>query len=135
MADPVIEQLKARRDELSADLRKYEAAIAALEGAIGTRRRVRRPDGIRRAKASGRGRGTAVTKIELSQMLLEGMTGAQIAAKLGVSMPTVHNYKKKFGLTTSRGSKKARKTSKKSVKRVAKRKAGARRGRKPATKK
>ena len=135
MADPVLEQLKVRRDELRADLRKYEAAIAALEGATGSRRRVGRPAGSRKAKASGRGRGAAVTKTELSRMLREGMTGAQIAARLGVSMPTVHNYKKKFGLTKSRGSKKARKTSKKGVKRVAKKRTGGKRGRKPAAKK
>lgn len=116
MADPVLQQLKDRRDELLADLKRYEVAISALEGSGGVRRRGR-PAGGAKAKGPGRPRGATVTKAELSKMLKSGMTGAEIAQKLGVSMPTVHNYKKKFGLTAPRGTARKKTASRKTAKR------------------
>ena len=127
MADALLVQLREKRDELQGELRKYETAITALEGSGGKRGRgPGRPKGSTKAKASSGGRGKAVSKAELKEMLVSGMTGAAIAARLGVSMPTVHNYKKKFGLTSPRGGKTARKKSAKRVvkKRGAKTKAG-----------
>ncbi len=56
----------------------------------------------RGGKTGSRARITDETRAELKRMVKRGMTGAQIAKTLGISLPSVQNIKKAFGLVKSR---------------------------------
>ncbi len=45
---------------------------------------------------------TPATEQALKKMVKAGKTGAQIAKALGISIPSVHNVKKRVGLVKSR---------------------------------
>lgn len=50
-----------------------------------------------------RARITDEMKAEVKKLVEEGKTGAEIAATVGISLPSVANIKKALGLTTTRG--------------------------------
>lgn len=91
-----------------------DGLINAIRAAAGKRRG-------RRGKAAARkkyARITAETRAKIKAALKAGKTGAEVAAKYGVSLPSVYNIKKAFGLVKSRKAqtKKARPKSKKRAK-------------------
>lgn len=55
-----------------------------------------------RVGAGKRARITDETRGEVKKMVKAGMTGNQIAAELGISLPSVQNIKKAFGLVKAR---------------------------------
>lgn len=86
-----------------------------LTGGSPTRRRAtgRATSGTGEASAHGanastggkrkRARITDEMKAEVKKLVEEGKTGAEIAAAVGISLPSVANIKKALGLTTTRG--------------------------------
>lgn len=54
-------------------------------------------------KERKRARITDETKAKVKEMVTAGKSGAEIAAKLGISLPSVQNIKKAFGLVKARG--------------------------------
>lgn len=97
------------KSELAALPTKYgfdslEAFISAVRSAAG-KRRGRKP-GATKAPASQAGRGgrrkrariTDETRQEVKKLVEAGKTGADIAATLGISLPSVQNIKKALGL-------------------------------------
>ena len=53
-------------------------------------------------KARGRARITEEVKAQVKQLIEEGKSGSEIAKTLGISLPSVQNIKKAFGLVKSR---------------------------------
>lgn len=92
-----------------------DGLINAIRAAAGKRR------GRRPGKASARkkyARITAETRAKIKAALKAGKTGAEVAAQYGISLPSVYNIKKAFGLVKSRKAptKRARPKSKKRAK-------------------
>lgn len=54
-------------------------------------------------KVRKRARITDETKAKVKEMVEAGKSGAEIAAKLGISLPSVQNIKKAFGMVKARG--------------------------------
>jgi hypothetical protein len=77
-----------------AELIKALRAAAGPKGA-GTRKQ----GGIRRRKHA---RITADLREKIKVALQSGKTGTQVAAEFGVSVPSIHNIKKEFGMVKSR---------------------------------
>ena len=80
--------------------------IAALKAAAGVGRKVRK---AKAAPAAGAAPGarrkratiTEAIRAEVKTMVEAGKTGAEIAAAVGISLPTVQNIKKALGLVKS----------------------------------
>lgn len=45
---------------------------------------------------------TDATRAEVKKLVTDGKSGSEIAAKLGISLPSVHNIKKALGLVKAR---------------------------------
>ena len=61
--------------------------------------------GGKRGGSRGRRRRARITpamRQKIKAAIVGGSTGAQVAAKFGISLPSVHNIKKQFGLTKPR---------------------------------
>lgn len=81
------------------------AFIKALKNAAGARKSRgagKAPKGEKGGKRSKRARLTPELKNEVKSLVGDGKTGAQIAKQLGISVPSVQNIKKEFGLVKSR---------------------------------
>ena len=100
---------KERKQKLAGLPREFgfdgvEDFIKAVRGAAGSSRRARgtkpvgKPD--KRAK---RARITPDLKDKVKAAVQGGKTGAAIAKEFGISVPSVQNIKKEFGLVRSRG--------------------------------
>ena len=99
--------LPAKYGFASAD--EFLLAVSAATGGRGVRRGRRgRPAGSGRGagKGGGRRRRRAVitdeTRAQVKKMVDGGKTGAEIAAALKISLPSVQNIKKALGLVKSR---------------------------------
>ncbi len=115
--------------------------IAALQALGGGKKRGRKAAAAPKAKkgAKKRAKRTLITpelKKGIIAALKAGGKGAAVAAKFGVSVPTLHNIKKAAGLTKSRGAKKAaKKAVAKAPKKAAAKKPVAKKAAKKAAKK
>lgn len=81
------------------------AFIKALRSAAGARKgrgAAKAPKTTATGKRSKRARLTPELKDEVKSLVQSGKTGAQIAKQLGISVPSVQNIKKEFGLVKSR---------------------------------
>jgi hypothetical protein len=98
-------------DELSTLPAKYgfesvPAFIKAVKAAAGGSKGKR---GAKKSKAAGgakkrtRATITDATRAEVKKLAEEGKTGPEIAAALGISLPSVQNIKKALGLVKARG--------------------------------
>lgn len=68
------------------------------------------PKAAKKAAAKSRGRGARISdevRAEVKKLTEAGVPGAQIAKQLGISLPSVQNIKKGFGLVKARGARKA----------------------------
>ncbi len=117
-----LEELKARAAKLAASIDaertaelaslpgKYgfddiNAFIKALKQASGIRKSRKGPKAPKAAKAEGKRTRAKITpelKEQVKAAVAEGKTGAEIAAQFGISLPSVQNIKKEFGLVKSR---------------------------------
>jgi hypothetical protein len=125
-----LEELKARAAKLAATIEAERTAelaslpgkygysdinefIKALKQAIGVRgtgaRRGRKPGKVARAPSRiaitgkrTRARITPEIKEQVKAAVLEGKSGSEIAATFGISLPSVQNIKKEFGLVKAR---------------------------------
>ncbi|MDR1283615.1 MAG: helix-turn-helix domain-containing protein [Opitutaceae bacterium] len=124
-----LEELKARAAKLAATIEAERTAelaslpgkygysdinefIKALKQAIGVRgtgaRRGRKPGKVAKApKAAATGKRTRARitpeiKEQVKAAVLEGKSGSEIAAAFGISLPSVQNIKKEFGLVKAR---------------------------------
>lgn len=95
--------------ELSALPGKYgyssvEEFIKALKQAAGVRGKRKGKTVAASAKPGKRSRAkiTPELKEQVKAAVLAGKTGAQIAAELGISLPSIQNIKKEFGLVSAR---------------------------------
>lgn len=64
----------------------------------------------KKTAAKSRGRGARISdevRAEVKKLTEAGVSGAQIAKQLGISLPSVQNIKKGFGLVKARGARKA----------------------------
>ena len=100
---------KERRQTLAGLPSEYgfdslEDFIKAVRDASGS---VRRGRGAKKAvKAEKRGKRARITpdlKEQVKAAVQDGKTGAAIAKEFGISVPSVQNIKKEFGLVKSRG--------------------------------
>lgn len=97
-----------RTAELAALPGKYgydsvKAFIKALKAAAGGGRRKR---GAGKKAAGGKRKRAKITpelKAQVKAAVEAGKTGAAIAKELGISLPSVQNIKKEFGLVKARG--------------------------------
>ncbi len=97
-----------RTAELAALPGKYgydsvKAFIKALKAAAGGGRRKR---GAAKKAAGGKRKRAKITpelKAQVKAAVEAGKTGAAIAKELGISLPSVQNIKKEFGLVKARG--------------------------------
>ncbi len=78
--------------------------IKALRGADRGGKSPRKPRAAAAPKAGDRKRAriTDETRTEVKKLVEEGKSGAEIAAKLGISLPSVQNVKKALGLVKPR---------------------------------
>lgn len=98
------------QDELSALPAQYgfetvQAFIKAVKAAAGGRRK--KSKGKAAAKVGGEKKRTRATitdetRAELKKLAEEGKSGPEIAAALGISLPSVQNIKKALGLVKAR---------------------------------
>lgn len=87
--------------------------IKAIRAAAGSHRGHR--PGRSAKKAGGHkkhARITAAIKAEIKAALQAGKTGGEVAAKYGVSLPSVYNIKKAFGLVKARKAPKSKRQAK-----------------------
>lgn len=99
---------KARSAELAALPAQYgfesaAAFLAAVRAATGGKR-VRKGQKASGTGAERRKRAKVTDEIrdQVKKLVAEGVVGAQIAKKLGISLPTVQNIKKALGLVQKR---------------------------------
>jgi len=81
------------------------AFIKALRGAAGARKGRGAAKAVKAGPAGKRAKRARLTpelKDEVKSLVHAGKTGAQIARQLGISVPSVQNIKKEFGLVKSR---------------------------------
>ena len=86
------------------DLASFIKALKAASGA--TKTRGRKPKGAGKAAKPGKRSRAKITdelKAQVKQAVEAGETGAAIAERLGISVPSVQNIKKEFGLVKPRG--------------------------------
>ncbi len=76
--------------------RKSPAAKPAKKG------RVAKVKEVKEKKARTRARITDEVKAKVKQLVEEGKSGSQIAKAIGISLPSVQNIKKAFGLVKSK---------------------------------
>lgn len=76
------------------DLKSFIKALKAAAGG----RRGRAKGGKRRSRAVI----TEATRAKVKAMVAAGKTGGEIAAAVGISLPSVHNIKKALGLVKAR---------------------------------
>lgn len=97
-----------------------EVGFKSTEDLIDALRGLKKAPGKVRTKAARKGKRTRITseiKAEVASAVEAGMKGAEIAAKLGISIPSIQNIKKELGLVKKRG---AIAATKKVVKKAAK---------------
>jgi DNA-binding NarL/FixJ family response regulator len=96
-------------DSLAGFIKALKAAYGSAGRKTGKRRG--RPAGSGKAKATKgagkRGKITDEMRAAVKSMVADGKTGAEIAKALGISMPSVQNIKKSFGLVKARAPKTA----------------------------
>ena len=84
-----------------ADLKSF---IKALKRAAGAKpARAAKAPAARKAKRGKRARITPEIKEAVKAAVASGKTGAAIAKEFGISLPSVQNIKKEFGLVKARG--------------------------------
>ena len=83
-----------------------QALIKRLKSIGGVRAKKTRAPKVKAARpAAGKKRATITEemKLQVKAMTEAGKTGPEIAAAVGISMPSVQNIKKAFGLVKARG--------------------------------
>jgi len=97
MEKELIEEKKQKLRDLPAQVgyQSLEALYAAIGELLGKKSSPVAASGKRK-------RLTKQEKDSLADDIRSGMTGAQAAAKYGISQPTVHNVKVQYGLVNSR---------------------------------
>lgn len=78
-----------------------KAVIAASQA---PRKRSPKLKGARPKRSGKRARITDAMRAEVKEMAIAGKSGSEIAAKVGISLPSVQNIKKALGLTKVRPS-------------------------------
>jgi len=106
LEESIASQLDKELSELPAKygFESAQAFIKAVAAATGGRNTKR---GVKAAKSEGskrrkRAKITDETRAELKSLVEAGKSGAEIAAALGISLPSVQNIKKALGLVKSR---------------------------------
>ncbi len=100
---------KERKQKLAGLYKEFgfdnvEEFISAVRQAGGASRRGRPAKaGAKSQKRSKRARITQELKEEVKAAVQAGKTGAEIAKALGISVPSVQNIKKEYGLVRARG--------------------------------
>jgi hypothetical protein len=123
MLSKKLKELQAARDRLASLEKTMEAELAALPAQFGFDSAQAFADAVVKASAGGArparkaGRRKAATKpkgkrkrsvvtdelrTQVKQLAEAGQTGAQIKAATGLSLPTIQNIKKAFGMVKSR---------------------------------
>ena len=123
MLSKKLKELQAARDRLASLEKTMEAELAALPAQFGFDSaqafadavvkasaggaRPARKAGLRKAatKPKGKRKRSVVTdelRTQVKQLAEAGQTGAQIKAATGLSLPTIQNIKKAFGMVKSR---------------------------------
>ncbi len=107
LEESIASQLDKELSELPAKygFESAQAFIKAVSAATGGRKKKR---GGKAAKSEGgkrrkRAKITDEIRAELKNLAEAGKSGAEIAAALGISLPSVQNIKKALGLVKSRG--------------------------------
>ena len=107
LEESIASQLDKELSELPAKygFESAQAFIKAVAAATGVRKKKR---GGKAAQSEGgkrrkRAKITDETRAELKSLAEAGKSGAEIAAALGISLPSVQNIKKALGLVKSRG--------------------------------
>jgi hypothetical protein len=106
LEESIASQLDKELSELPAkygfeSAQAFIKAVAAATGGRNTKRGVKaaNSEGGKRRK---RAKITVETRAELKSLAEAGKSGAEIAAALGISLPSVQNIKKALGLVKSR---------------------------------
>lgn len=104
-----LESLRANQDKLAGLPAQYgfsdlKSFIKALKRAAGG---AKAPKAVKAVKAKKgqkgkRARITPEVKAQVKELVAGGKTGAEIAKSLGISLPSVQNIKKEFGLVKKR---------------------------------
>ncbi|MDX2187391.1 MAG: helix-turn-helix domain-containing protein [Opitutaceae bacterium] len=110
VATALEQRLSRLPDELGFDsIEELVAALRSVSGKGSTVKRGRKPKakpaakgGSRKAARGRRARITPEMKEQVKSMVNEGKSGAEIAKSLGISLPSVQNIKKAFGLVKAR---------------------------------
>lgn len=116
-----LEELKARAAKLAASIEAERTAelaalpakygydlnsfIKALKQASGVRKSRKGAKAAKAPKAEGKRTRAKITpelKEQVKEAVVAGKTGAEIAAQFGISLPSVQNIKKEFGLVKAR---------------------------------
>ncbi|KXU37455.1 hypothetical protein AXK11_02395 [Cephaloticoccus primus] len=82
-----------------------DSFIKALKSALGSAKVGRGVAAATRAPGAKRKNITPEAKAKVIELLNAGQTGSEVAAKVGISLPSVQKIKKEFGLVKPRGSK------------------------------
>jgi hypothetical protein len=83
-----------------------ESLIKALRSAAGGGKKRGRKAGVQKAAPTGKRTRTKITpelKAGVKAAVEAGKTGAAIASEFGISLPSVQNIKKEFGMVKARG--------------------------------
>ena len=92
-------------DSVNAFMKAVKEAVASAGASSRRGRKAKKAAAApRKEKARKRARITDETKAQVKEMVVAGKSGAEIAAKLGISLPSVQNIKKALGLVKARGS-------------------------------
>lgn len=93
-------------DSVNAFMKAVKDAVASAGASPRRGRKAKKAAAAapRKEKARKRARITDETKAQVKEMVVAGKSGAEIAAKLGISLPSVQNIKKALGLVKARGS-------------------------------
>lgn len=123
MLSKKLKELQAARDRLASLEKTIEAELAALPAQFGFESAQAFADAVVKASASGarparktggrkaaaKPKGTRKRSVvtdelrnQVKQLAEAGQTGAQIKAATGLSLPTIQNIKKAFGMVKSR---------------------------------
>lgn len=85
------------------NLNAFIKALKAASAGQGKGRKARAPKAAKPAKTSKRVKITPELKEQVRAAVVEGKTGSEIVKAFGISLPSVQNIKREFGLVKPRG--------------------------------
>lgn len=106
-----LESLRANQEKLAtlpsqygfSDLKSFIKALKRAVGVAGVKApKAKKAVKAKKGKTGKRARITPEVKDQVKALVADGKTGAEIAKVLGISLPSVQNIKKEFGLVKKR---------------------------------